>query len=428
MIPILAACLLLHNATVIDPASSQVRRGTDVVVEGSRIASVGAARAGQACERTIDLTGKYLLPGFSDLHAHLWLHPYDEKGELAPRWDRPSIEQMLRTLLASGVTTIRDPGAETEAAITLRTMLHDGKVVGPELLTCGRILNDSDFNAEPFQPTRDAAAVRREIAWQKAAGVDCIKVYASMRPPLLKVAIDEAHAAGLPIIGHLQRTTWSQAAELGIDGVEHPAWWSPEGGDMFSRVTWLESLDEAEIKTTAATLAKHHVFVDPTLIAIETKFFGDEHLQDDVSLAPPLHTRGWPAGMFTRGWTAAQYAEAKKAWPKLLAITKALHDAGVVLTVGTDMPGPWIVQGASVAREMALLHDAGLSNMEVLRAATSDAALSLRKSDRGAVRDGMRADLVVLRADPLADIRNTAAVALVVRGGVVFEPRELLHH
>lgn len=372
--------------------------------------------------QSIDLTGKYLLPGFSDLHAHLLLHPWDEKGNIRPRWDRPSIEQMLRSFLAAGVTTIRDPGSETEAAVTFRKLLADGTLAGPELFTCGRILNDSDFDPEPFMPVHDAAAVRREIRWQKAAGVDCIKVYSSMKPDLLKVAIDEAHAAGLPIIGHLQRTSWAQAAELGIDGVEHPAWWSSTGGSMFDRVIWLASLTDDEIRATARTLAAHHVVVDPTLIAMETKFFGDEHMNDDLSSVPPLHARGWRTGAFTRDWTPAQFAAAKRQWPKLLSITKALHDAGVVLTVGTDTPGPWIVPGASVHREMQLLHDAGLPNMDVLRAATWNAAVALRRTDRGALRPGLRADLVVLDADPLADIRNTSKVSLVVKGGRVVVP------
>jgi imidazolonepropionase-like amidohydrolase len=398
-----------------------------VTIEGDRIAGVGPVSSkGRACERSIDASGKFVLPGFTDLHAHILLHPWDEQGNIRPRWDRPSVEQMLRTFLAFGVTTIRDPGSETEAAVTLRALLAKGALTGPSLVTCGRILNESAFDPEPFMPVRNADAVRREIRYQKAAGVDCIKVYGSMSPELVKVAIDEAHALGLPVLGHLQRTTWARAAELGIDGVEHPASWSPDGGGLFDRVTWLESLDPASIAAMARTLAERHVIVDPTLVAMETKFFGDEHRNDDLSLVPPLHARGWKAGAFTRDWTPEQYGAAKKAWPKLLSITKALHDAGVVLTVGTDTPTPWIVAGASVSREMQLLHDAGLSNMEVLRAATANAALALKRPDLGAVKSGMRADLVVLDADPLADLRNTGKVFAVVKGGVAYYPRDLL--
>jgi imidazolonepropionase-like amidohydrolase len=194
----LAATLLIRDVTVIDPATRTVTTHRDVLLRDGKIASIrsaGVSPAGAApSRRVIDGRGKFLLPGFADLHAHLFVHARDEKGDIRPRYDRPSIEQMLHTLLTFGVTTVRDPGAETEAAITLRAMVNGGKVVGPDIVTCGRIINQSDFDPEPFAPVHDAGDVRREIRWQAAAGVDCIKVYASMRPDLVKVAIDEAHA------------------------------------------------------------------------------------------------------------------------------------------------------------------------------------------------------------------------------------------
>lgn len=420
-----AACFVIHNATVIDPGTSSVRVA-DVGVEGERITAIGKVTPKTDCH-TIDGTGKFLIPGLTDLHAHLFLHPWDEKGNIRPRWDRASIEHMLRTLLAFGVTTIRDPGAETEAAVTLRAMVASGKVRGPTIVTCGRILNQSDFDVEPFTPVHSADDMRREIRWQANAGVDCIKIYSSVRPELAKVAIDEAHRLHLPIIGHLQRTTWTEAASLGIDGVEHPAPWSPEGGDMFARVTWLEHLDNQAIDDMIAALAKHHVVVDPTLIAMATKFDPAKWSKSaDVALAPELHRRGWPAGAFTRDWTPEQFAAAQRAWPKLLALTKRIHDGGVIMTVGTDMPGPWIVPGASVHDEMLLLHDAGFTPMEVLRAATANAAVALRRSDIGSIRVGARADLVLLNRNPLDDLRNTRSIRLVVKGGTAYLPARLM--
>jgi imidazolonepropionase-like amidohydrolase len=418
-----AGCLLIHNATVIDPGTASVRVA-DVRIDGDRIARIGGPRRDVECMHTIVGSGKFLIPGLTDLHAHLFLHPWDEKGEIRPRYDRPSIEQMLRTLLAFGVTTVRDPGAETEAAVTLRNAVNSGKLRGPTIVTCGRILNQSDFDPEPFTPVHTADDMRREIRWQAAAGVDCIKVYSSVQPEMLKVAIDEAHKLGLPIIGHLQRTTWTEAANLGIDGVEHPAPWSREA-DMFGRVAWLEHLDEKEIDEMIAALAKHHVVVDPTLIAMATKFDPAKWSRSaDVALAPELHRRGWSAGAFTRNWTPEEFAAAQRAWPKLLTLTKKIHDGGVTMTVGTDMPTPWIVPGASVHDEMLLLRDAGLSPMEVLRAATSNAAIALRRDDIGSIRVGARADLVLLTKDPLEDLRNTRAIALVIHNGVAYDPAE----
>lgn len=436
MILAVAACLLIHNVTAIDPASRTVEK-VDIRIEDGRIARIGGARRDMECANTIVGSGKFLIPGLTDMHAHLFNHPWDEKGNLRPRFDRPSIEQMLRTFLAFGVTTVRDPGSETEAAVTLRAMVNGGKVTGPTIVTCGRILNQSDFDPEPFTPVHDADEMRREIRWQAAAGVDCVKIYASVRPELAKVAIDEAHKQGLPIIGHLQRTTWTEAANLGIDGVEHPAPWSAEyvtaterpnyQQDMFGRVFWLEHLDDKAIAEMVAALAKHRVVVDPTLMAMATKFEPAKWSQSaDVALAPELIRRGWPAGSFTRSWTPEQFAAAQRAWPKLLALTKKLHDGGVALVIGTDTATPWIVPGASVHDEMLLLRDAGLSPMDVLRAATTSAAQALRRPDSGAIRLGARADLVLLDRDPLEDLRNTRSISLVIHNGVAYDPAELL--
>jgi len=337
---LLAAALLIHNVTVIDPASRSTRVG-DVCIAGQRIVSVEDRRSRlssggrgdrQEClsSTEIDGTGKYLVPGFADMHVHLFEHGRDDKGNLRARFDRSTIEQMLRAFLDFGVTTIRDPGAETEAAVTLRNMVAKGAIAGPTILTCGRILNSSDFDPEPFQPVHSEEEIRREIRWQKAAGVDCIKVYASMPPDFVAAAIDEAHKNGLPIIGHLQRTTWTEAARMGIDGVEHAAPWSSAGTTLFSRVEWLEHLDENAIDEMVRELARHKVVVDPTLMAMVTKFYGDDPRwtqNPDIKLAPPLVQRSWSFFTFTKEWTPEQYRAAHAAWPKLLQLTKKLFDA-----------------------------------------------------------------------------------------------------
>jgi imidazolonepropionase-like amidohydrolase len=415
---LLAAALLIHNVTVIDPASRSVRPNADVCVVGERI------RHRQEClssTETIDGSGKYLIPGLADMHAHLFEHGRDEKGQLRPRFDRDTTERTLRTFLDFGVTTIRDPGAETEAAVTLRNMVAKGALPGPDIATCGRILNSSDFDPEPFQPVHGEEEIRREIRWQKAAGVDCIKVYANMPPDFVRIAVDEAHKNGLPIVGHLQRTTWTEAARMGIDGVEHAASWSSAyvaetartgyDNSIFGRVYWLEHLDEKAIDEMVGELARHHVVVDPTLMAMATKLFGDDPRwtgNPDIKVAPPLVARSWTFFSFTKDWTPEQYRAAHAAWPKLLRLTKKMFDAGVTLVAGTDEPTPWIVPGASLHDELLLLHEAGIPAMDVLRMAT-----------RNGIAAGARADLVLLAKNPLDDLRNTRSIVSVIKRGVV---------
>jgi imidazolonepropionase-like amidohydrolase/glyoxylase-like metal-dependent hydrolase (beta-lactamase superfamily II) len=430
-----APSLVLHAATVIDGTGSPARPGLDVVIAGDRIAAVGQGCDHPPGARVIDASRLFVLPGLIDMHAHLLEHGRDAEGNIPPRVDWEAVRRNLRLLLAHGVTTVRDPGSETEAAVTLRRMLAEGALAGPRLLTAGRILNASPFDPEPFLPVRTAEEIRREIRWQHAAGVDFIKLYSSMPPELVRVAVEEAHGLGLPVIAHLQRTPWGEAARLGVDQIAHGASWSPDllpaaargahDGSLFGRVRWLEQLDldGPELRATLDELARHQVVVDPTLIAYHTKFFGNAPRwleSTDNALLPRSWVEGWRAGSFTRDWTAEQYAAAQLAWPRMLALTRRMFERGIRLVVGTDTPGPWIVPGASFHQELALLRDAGIPEAALIRLATAEGARALGLAgEAGEVRPGLRADLLVLAADPLARIENTREIVAVVQGGRV---------
>ena len=193
--------------------------------------------------------------------------------------------------------------------------------------------------------------------------------------------------------------------------------------NMFGRVYWLEAIDLAspQVDTLVRQLVAHHVVIDPTLIATHTKFFGNDprwlENPDNKRLPEELIT-GWRSGSFTRDWTAGQYAEAQRAWPKMLGFTKLLHDRGVRLVVGTDAPTAWVIPGSSFHDELALLRDAGIPTDALIRMATHDAARALgREKEFGSVQVGRRADLVLLTANPLERIENTRSIKSVIQGG-----------
>lgn len=417
------------DVTVLDGGAPLPHR--DILISDGVIARVApTGTLPRFASTVLELPDRFVVPGFVDLHAHILLHPWREDGHLAEAFDREAALRSLRLLLAHGVTTVRDPGSETEAALTYRRLAAEGKIVAPRILTAGRILNGGTFSPQPFQPVASEADIRREIAFQATAGVDAIKLYASMPPEWVRVAIEEAHGRHLPVLGHLQRTTWTEAARLGIDGIEHAAPWG--GGSLFDRVGWLErvELGSDEVREMVRELVAHGVVVDPTVVAMHSKLFGDEprYRQDpDQALLPASVTRGWPAGSFTASWTPGQYAAAHAAWPKLKAWVKTLYEGGVRLGVGTDTPTPWLVPGASLHREMELLVECGIPAPAVLRLATSDNARSLKlEQEIGGVRAGLKADLVVLEADPTLDIRNTRGIEWVLQGGIPRRPAEIL--
>jgi predicted amidohydrolase YtcJ len=173
-------------------------------------------------------------------------------------------------------------------------------------------------------------------------------------------------------------------------------------------------------------IAARGITIDPTLIAYHTKFWGNDpryRKPEDLRLVPEEYRNGWAAGSFTSGWTDDQYSAAQAQWHNQLELVGLLFRRGVRLTVGTDTPTPWIVPGLSFHQELMLLHNAGLSNVDVLKAATYNAAVSLRVSGKaGSVRRGYEADLVVLGRNPLVDLSNSRTIRAVIHRGRVISP------
>ena len=434
-------CLVLQNVTVIDGLGNPPAPHRTVVVRAGLIEGVYDAEGYRppAGADVRDLAGRFVLPGFVDAHAHVTVLPPAPGGGLglADHMDRAASEETLRTLLAFGVTSARNPAAPLPDGPELRDALASGAVLGPTLRTAGPAIHAR----RPDRTPHDTASVRAEVRRQVEAGVDYVKVYASVTPDLLAAVVDEAHRHGVEVIGHLQRTTWTEAARLGIDHVTHGAPWSPaylpdslQGGytgSMLGRLDWLEGvdLDGPEMTETVRALAEAGVTVDPTLIAYHTKFWGDDprYLSDPDSVyAPALVRDDWRRGTYVDDWTAADFERAKRLWPVVLGLTRRLWEGGVTLAVGSDLPNPWVVPGASFHDELLLLHDAGIPAIDVLQMATYNGATVLGLADRtGSIEVGKEADLVVLDADPVADLRHTQSIRLVVLDGRVLSPRSL---
>jgi imidazolonepropionase-like amidohydrolase len=432
------AMLVLNHVSVIDVARGVAEPDRAVEVEGAQIRAVLPAKGYHAPDgaQVLDLPGRYVMPGFVEMHAHVLFPPLDEDGRPLPSFDRETSLALLRTLLMNGITTVRDPGDATEAAVAVRGLLARGEIAGPRLLTAGRILTSAPMHHAIYATVTNEREVRNEVAWQAEAGVDFIKLYQELPPALVRAAIEEAHSRGVRVIGHLQATTWTDAARMGIDFIVHAAPWAPEylapaalgsyQPSMFGRVYWLEHLDlnSQSIQEMIGALVEHHVSIDPTLMAFRTKFWGDDPRYTDNprrAEAPEKLWAGFARRSNTANWTADQYRAARAQWPKLLALVKLMYDRGVPLTVGTDTPFPWIVPGVSFHEELRLLADAGIPVSAVLRMATLNGGRAL-KLNIGSVEAGKDADLVVLGANPLDSLRNTERIEVVVKAGKIFRP------
>jgi len=435
--------LAFTNARVIDGNGGPVLDDITIVIQGGRIAQLGpsSAIAIPLNARRMDLTGRVVTPGFVDMHYHVTTgamrYRRDASGRLDSTYDRRLAERLLRVALARGITTIRDPGASpVDVAVALREAVDSGTVVGPRIFTAGPIIAD---------PGLGDSALRAEVRAQDAAGVDFIKLYAGIGPAALAAAVDEAHRHKLRVIGHLQRTSWTEAATAGIDFLTHAGNWHqaylrPErraeyeklGGTMRARISWLEWLDVdgPAVDSLIRVLRERQVSIDPTLIAYHTKFWWRDSLYQrdpDAELVPELVENWRVLGMPTRDWTPREFDRAHAAWPTLLRFVQRLYREEVHLTVGSDLASPWVMPGTAFHQELALLESAGIPRRDVLRLATRSGAEALRiDRETGTVEVGKRADLLVLGADPLRDIRNTRRILQVVLGGKIYRPEDLL--
>jgi imidazolonepropionase-like amidohydrolase len=426
--------LVLDDVPLIDGTGAPPRPHSRIVIAGRRLMAVGARDAVQVPEGAtrLPVAGSWVLPGLVDLHAHV---TFLRDPARFRDYDRATSEQVLRILLAHGITLARNPAAPATEGVALRDDLRAGRLAGPRLLTAGEAID--------FGPDRTEDEVRAEVRRQAALGVDFIKVYARMPPSHVGAAVEEAHRRGLKVIGHLQATTAAEAARLGIDAITHATTWTPSllplsrraayeesqraKGFIRARIDWLE-VEGPEISDVVRAVAERHIPLDPTLIAYATKFLGDEpRWRESPSLlaAPAAIRETWKGAL--SDWTPADFTRAHRAWPKLLRLVQRYHEAGVALGAGSDEPNPWVAPGASLHDELELLVSAGLSPLDVLRIATLGGAEALGlRAETGSVEAGKAADLVVLGGDPVADIRNTRAVRFVIQQGRALDPEALL--
>lgn len=439
-----------HGMSIVDPVTRSVLPDAHILVEDGRIAGLGQGPApdGWRTAPAHDMTGLYALPGLIDTHAHITLGPADvaiEDGQ--PRLKalhRPDIiGHNARKLLGAGVTTIRNPAGDGAANRAYASTVAADPAFGPEARYAGEVI---DRPALPFdglvtQPRPDLS-IREIVGRQADAGAHFIKLYENLTEADLIEGVAAAREHGLPTIAHLSDVSWTQAARLGVDAFVHLMPTSPDllpadlrdayvdqlrpGGFKFFE--WWEAvdLDGPEIAELIEVLVAENVHVEATLTAFEPAYWGDDEqlLVRAGADAHPDMMANWEAGFrFDAGWQAADYARARAAWPKVLRFLRMLHEAGVALTIGTDLSNPFVSPSGSMAREMILHAEAGIPVWDVLRLATADAADRIGVGGRtGRLAAGMEADIVFLGRDPSLDLSAVADVRAVLSNGAAVSP------
>lgn len=426
-----APIVALTNVRVIDGTGGPARENQSLVIRRGAIAELGDAARVKAPEgaTVVDLTGKSVMPGIVMVHEHTYYPTgpgvYGQLGE-----------SFVRLYLAGGVTTMRTAGnANGVMDLELKRQIDEGRHPGPAMDATAPYLNGPDGLLQ-MHALKDAADARRQVRYWADMGATSFKAYMNITRDELGASIKEAHARGLKITGHLCSVTYTEAADLGIDNLEHGFFAStdfvtgkkpdtcPARVDVQRTIA---SLDEngAPFKALVRKLIDRHVALTSTLTVFETFTPGRPKPPGLDVLLPELRQNFEQAYQRTSQNTQSPYSTLL---PKDMKLEYAFAKAGGLLIAGTDPTGGGgVVPGYSNQRQIELLVEEGFTPLEAIKIATLNGATYLgRQAKVGSIAVGRQADLVVIDGDPSKDISDVRKVDTVFKQGVGFDPAKLI--
>ena len=435
--------ILFTHANVFDAESRKVIPNQDVYVVDKRIVLVKRAEVhhppvqmpkpsdegvvwserppigiDSASPQVIDATGKPLLPGLWDMHAHV----ADNDGMLN---------------LAAGVTTVRDLANDTDSLLARRQRIAEGKEIGTRIVLAGIIDSPGPFQGPTKILVSTEAEARAAVDNYKRLGYVQIKIYSSVKPELVPAIIDEAHKNGLRVSGHIPaEMTAAQCVELGYDEIQHINFLilnffpeikntntTPRLTEPAMRAAGLD-LASPQVQSFIKLLQDHHTTLDLTLSIFEDMYLnraghiplGDQPIANRL---PPQVRRS----LLTTGLTPPPGMDEtyRKSFAKMIEFAGLLYRSGIPIEAGTDS-----MAGFTLHRELELDVQAGIPARQVLQNATLNAAriMSLDK-DLGSITAGKLADLTLVEGDPTSNISNIRKTVVVVKDGVLYYPAEL---
>jgi len=359
-----ASSVVIRDVTLIDGFSEKAIQHSTVVFKDGIITAVGAVGEVNVPEKSevIDGSGKFLLPGLWDSHAHL------------SYWG----DDALDLLIESGITSIRELGGDVDLVESWKQEVESGTRLGPNIIWSGPYLEGANAPDEYRLKVSDESEARLAVNQLIDRGIDFIKIQAVIEAELVTVLVDEAKKRGTFVVGHVPRgLSAAEAANLGLRSIEH--------------LSPYFNLSEEELDETIATFLRNETWLSPALFSI---------------VAPVI----------ARGEIPADNARVQQA----NAIVLRMHQAGVPILVGANFAyREWPQKpGSGLHGEMHALVAAGLSPMTVLQLATSRAAeFNGAKQRSGSIRVGLAADLLLLYENPLENIESTENVAAVLLAG-----------
>jgi imidazolonepropionase-like amidohydrolase len=446
-----APSIAITHVTIIDTTDAPPQPDSTVVIFDSQISAVGPTSFLHIPRgtKTIDASGKFLIPGLADMHLHL-------TGAGEPTGSR---EFILPLLLANGITTVRDMGGSVALLKQLRQEIASGERSGPQIFFTGPYLDGDPPYFQPSMVVRDAQEAAAAVQQLKSDGVDFIKVQSRLQPVAYFAIAEASRRAGMRYIGHVPDTISARAAsDAGQASIEHltgillacssredelrrrqlapPPLPGSVSQSLRRQRVWqqdlLDSYSDQKAKKLFQTLVANRTWQVPTFpLLIHLAYLTPEtDLANDPRLKyVPTGVRiNWKEGRRENlaYQMAAEYQMRRKLVHSLLSVVKQMQIAGVPTMAGTDATAPNVFPGSSLHEDLYYLVQAGLTPLQALQAATIRPAEFLgRTAEQGSVAAGKRADLVLLNASPLDDIRNTQKIDAVILNGRYLNRGEL---
>ncbi|MHB1459480.1 MAG: amidohydrolase family protein, partial [Armatimonadota bacterium] len=399
--------LAITNTNLFDSITGTMLPNRTIVVEGDRITAIGTPDDPVAIPDDAEVVkgkGKYVIPGLIDAHVHLSFL-LDEVGI--------SGESMLPLYLGNGVTSVRGVGDAIlpAKAVADYASAHPGTC--PNVFTCGPLV-DGD---PPFHPTcarsiTDPAQVPAFLDEMLSYSVSTVKLYVGVSPEVFAKVCEEAHKRGLTVAAHLGSVSTQQAVDYGLDTIEH-IWGAPTDSavmvDMVSR----------------------GVMLAPTLVVFRNMIYlcdlPEVYTDPSNYYAPKALHDSWDKHRMSSGYNQSNRADRIALVESYKKLTGRLYKAGVTLLAGTDSAEPYCLPGFALHTELELLNQSGIPPAAVLQCATINNARALKQqANIGSVEVGKIADMVILNANPLSDIKNTRKIHRVVHNGMLTDPKRVL--
>src|SRR5579871_1767291 len=423
-----SSLLYINDVTVIDTTGGPAQGHRSVIVRDDRIVGVvppeELEKDGKRPGVWIDGRGKFLIPGLWDMHVHMVFGDWFPQGK----------EINLPLFLANGITGVRDMGGELEVLQEWRKEISAGTLLGPRIVMSGPMLDGPAPRFPSSIAIKTPEDGRRAVDDLKRRGVDFIKLQSLIPRDAVFAIADEAHKQGITFVGHVpDAVRASEASNAGQKSFEHLIGifeGSSPLEDQFIRGTktesqFLSTYDPKRAEALFALLAKNQTWQCPTLV-----WERGGNLLDQNDFAHDTREKYVPASWKDGTWkrfteqimhdfNTDDLATRKRFVEKELEVVNEMHHAGIPFLAGTDTPpGVYIFPGFSLHEELQRFVAAGFTPLEALQTATINPAKFLGMEDKvGTVEPGKFADLVMLDANPLEDIRNTQKIAAVFTNG-----------